>query len=306
MDAVSKQSRKYDDMQLSVVLGTTHPWPAAKRCLDVLAPQCEAGNVEVVLADSTGIGLPDPSPYRPDCVRRLVVPGASIFELRARATESAAGSIVAWTEDHCQPASDFCRRILESHNDREQPELVAGAVANGAVETLMDWASFLCTFGQFVAPLDVSKIGRAPPPATISFRRSELPSGPLEAGFVELIWERQLSVERKIRYDERISLKHVQSLGFWRTPVVHFHNGRSTAGMFAKRAGAFKRLLRMAACLVLPAVILGRAVRSLVGKPGIPLLRSIPLMAMLAVSHSVGEFTGLLLGSAGNSPMKLE
>jgi hypothetical protein len=293
-------------MQLSIVLGTTHPWPAAKGCLDALAPQCEAGRVEVVVADSCGVGLPDPSPYGPDRVRRISVPGASIFELRARATDAAAGSIVAWTEDHCQPAPDFCQRILESHGNGQRAELVAGVVTNGAVESLMDWANFLCTFGPFVPPLNPSKIGRVPPAATISFHRAELPPGPLAPGFVELIWERQVWGERKIRYDQRIAVKHIQSYGFWRTPVVHFHNGRSTAGMFAKRSGIFKRLLRMAVCVALPAEILRTAVRPLLGKPGIPLLRSLPLMVMLAISHSAGEFTGLLFGSAGNSPMNLE
>ncbi len=258
------------------------------------------------MGDSTGAGLPDPLPDSLQGVRCLVVPGASIFDLRAKSTEIAQGEIVAWTEDHCRPAADWCARILEAH--REQPDALAigGSVLNGSTTSAMDWANFLCTFAPFVPPLDRSRIGRVPAAANISFKRCALPAAPIAPGRIELALEADLWFQRKIGFDERIQVTHVQSWGFWGTPRAHFHNGRSTTGLRAQNMTLSRRLGRMLVCSVLPLEILRTVLLPLFGKPRVPYLRCLPLIAGLAVAHSAGEFTGLLLGGAGASPLKLE
>lgn len=290
---------------LSVVIATTHPWPSARECLEILAPQCQATEAELLLGDSTGEGLPDPPPDWLADVRHVVSPGASIFDLRAKCTEIAQGEIIAWTEDHCHPAIDWCARILEAH--REQPDALAigGAVSNGSTANAMDWANFLCTFAPFLPPLDRSRIGRVPAAANISFKRSALPPAPIAPGGIELTLEADLWSQRKIGFDDRIRVTHVQSWGFWGTPRAHFHNGRSTTGLRAGNMTLARRLRRMLICGVLPLEILRTALMPLIGKPNVP-LRCLPLIAGLAVAHSAGEFTGLLLGGAGASPLKLE
>ncbi len=291
---------------LSVVIATTHPWPSAQACLEILAPQCRALNAELLVGDSTGVGLPGRLPDLLRDVCSVIVPGASIFDLRAKCTEIAQGEIVAWTEDHCHPAIDWCARILDAH--REQPHALAigGAVVNGSTDSAMDWANFLCTFAPFLPPLDSSRIGRVPAAANISFKRSALPAPPVAPGRIELTLEADLWSQRKIGFDDRIRVTHVQSWGFWGTPRAHFHNGRSTTGLRAGNMTLAQRLGRMLVCGVLPLEILRTVLTPLLGKPGIPYLRCFPLIAGLAVAHSAGEFTGLLLGGAGASPLKLE
>lgn len=258
------------------------------------------------MGDSTGEGLPDPLPGSLEGVRCVVVYGASIFDLRAKCTEVAEGEIVAWTEDHCRPAADWCARILDAH--RAQPDALAigGAVVNGSTSSAMDWANFLCTFAPFVPPLDPPRIGRVPAAANISFKRCALPEGPLAPGQLELSLEAELWSKRKIVFDERIQVTHIQSWGFFGTPRAHFHNGRSTTGLRAAGMTLAQRLGRMLVCGVLPLEILRTVLTPLLGKPKIPYLRCLPLIAGLALAHSAGEFTGLLRRGAGESPLKLE
>jgi hypothetical protein len=170
----------------------------------------------------------------------------------------------------------------------------------------MDWANFLCTFGPFVPPLRGRHIPRVPVAANLSLKRDAIPRGNLAEGLIEFITERRLWDVGKIRFDDRIAVRHVQSWGFWGTPVAHFHNGRSTTGFFARELSTTRRLLRMAVCLGVPFEILRTAVLPLLHKPEIPLGRCFPLMALLAAAHAVGEFVGLATKSTGASPIHLE
>jgi hypothetical protein len=69
--------------QLSVVIATTHPWPNSQECLEILLPQIAGVDAEILLADSSGIGLPEPVPEHLKSVRWIKAPGASVFHLRA-------------------------------------------------------------------------------------------------------------------------------------------------------------------------------------------------------------------------------
>jgi hypothetical protein len=288
---------------LSVVVPTTHPWPAAKPCLNLLFRQSGRVGAEIVVAESTGEGFSCAVEKDFPGVRTVSVPGADVFTLRAKGTEAARGAIVAWTEDHCRPAEDWCERMLGVHAAQPWADAVGGAVINGSTTCSMDWSNFLCTFGPFVPPLE-NRIPRVPVAANVSFKRRAIPAGPLETGFMEFILERRLWRNRTVHFDDRILVQHVQSWGFWGTPQAHFHNGRSTTGLVSSRS-VWWRLRRLPVCLLLPLEILRTAVPPLIGKPGIPLLRCLPSMTALAVAHSVGEMAGLVCG-AGKSPLRLE
>ena len=259
-----------------------------------------------MVATSSLDGLPRPLPDSLRDIRAVEVPGGSVFDLRAKGTEAASGAIIAWTEDHCRPAPDFCRSILESHGRHPEAALIGGAMMNGSTTSMMDWSNFLCTFGPFVPPLNGHRIPRVPVAANLSIKRGELPAAPFGPGWIELMVESRLWREKRVRFDDRIVVTHVQSWGLTGTPRAHFHNGRSTTGLIAGHIGAGRRLARMLGCLLLPAEILRTAVPPLLGKPGIPLLRCLPCMTLLAIAHSAGDFLGLVSGNAGGSPLSLE
>jgi hypothetical protein len=293
-------------VRLSVVIATTHAWPFLKHCLDVLLPQCEALDAEFLIADSTGEGLPNPLPKSYCGIRHIVLPGASVFDLRAEATTDARGEIVAWTEDHCLPAPDWCARICAAHERNPEAEMVGGAVANGSRENAVDWANFLCTFGPFVTPIQCPPRKRAPAIANLSMKRRAIPSGPLRAGFIEIACEARLLAAGTVRFDDAIQVTHVQSLGWKRTFAVHFHNGRSTTGLLADTIPAWKRLRQMMVCFLMPAEMMRTSVTPLLGNVRVPWRRHLPFMFALAVAFSAGEFAGLAGKGAGRSPHCLE
>ena len=149
-------------MRLSIVVATTHVWPFLKTCLDSLLPQCEALGAELLIADSTGECLPRPLPQSLSRIRHIALPGASVFDLRAKATAEATGEIVVWTEDHCIPAADWCQKIHLAHERNPDAEIVGGAVVNGSPDSSIDWSNFLCTFGPLVPPITRAPTKRAP------------------------------------------------------------------------------------------------------------------------------------------------
>lgn len=293
---------------LSVVVATTHPWPNSQECLEILLPQVIATRAEILLADASGAGLPDPVPQHLKSVRWIQARGASVFHLRALGTSAAHGEILAWTEDHCRPAPDWCEKILDAHSQHPEVEAIGGSMENGSTSTTGDWANFLTTFAPFIAPIDFAKTDRVPPPANISFKRRAIPPGEIRAGEIEFVVKPRLQKERSIGVDDRIVVRHIQSRSLFDSAVTHFHNGRSTSGLIASQLSKEIRRARLRHCLRLPRGIVRNVIEPLAGKTSVeePLRRALPAIRLLAICHAAGEFWGLAFGTAGSSPIRLE
>lgn len=296
------------DIQLSVVIATTHPWPKSQECVEILLAQFAGINAELLLADSSGTGLPEPVPEYLKSVRWIKAPGASVFHLRAIGTSAATGKIIAWTEDHCRPAADWCKRILDAHSAHPEFAAIGGAMENGSTTTTVDWANFLTTFAPFIAPIDFAKTDRVPPPANISFKRRAIPPGEIGAGEIEFVIKPQLQREKSIGIDDRIVVRHIQSRSLLGSAAGHFHNGRSTSGLVASQLSTESRHQRLRHCFRLPKAIVRNVTEPLAGKTSVeqPLRRALPTIRFLAICHAAGEFCGLVFRTAGSSPIRLE
>jgi hypothetical protein len=296
------------EVQLSVVIATTHPWPNSQECLEILLLQIAGIDAEILLADSSGIGLPEPVPEHLKSIRWIKAPGVSVFHLRAIGTSAATGRIIAWTEDHCRPAADWCEKILDAHSAHPELAAIGGSMENGSTSTTGDWANFLTTFAPFIAPIDFAKTDRVPPPANISFKRLAIPPGEIGPGEIEFVIKPQLQKERSIGVDDRIVVRHIQSRSFFESAVMHFHNGRSTSGLIASQLSRESRRQRLRHCFRLPQAIVRNVTEPLAGKTSVeePLRRALPAIRLLAICHAAGEFCGLAFRTAGSSPTRLE
>jgi hypothetical protein len=285
-----------EGISLSVVLATIEPWPDLANCLAVLEPQVAAVGGEIIVGDGDGAALDAAKAAASDRLSWIRAPGASVFELRARAVERARGEIIALTEDHCIVGADWCAQILEAFQRNPIAIGVTGPVLNGSTDKLIDWANFLHTFGSYFPPVDKDQRHRSPPAANIAFRRSAIGTGPIAPGWIELELSGRLFREKLFCVHEAITVTHVQSHGFWRTLLSHFDNGRSTTGLHPVPG---KRLQR-------PWELFGgawwsmsddarrlRAVRA-----------SVPFMFLLSCCHWVGEVVGVMAGP-GRSPARL-
>src|SRR5438046_712501 len=83
--------------RLSIVIGTTAPWPGIRGCMDALYDQARRVGAEIIVVDSTTGALPGDERYAG--VRLIRAPGKNVFQLRAIGMRAAAGAIVATTED---------------------------------------------------------------------------------------------------------------------------------------------------------------------------------------------------------------
>jgi hypothetical protein len=168
---VSDTSTERPTCKLSVVIGTTQPWPEVRGALDSVCPQAATLGAEVVLALRGEDGRPPSGKY--PTAKVISGPGETVFALRERAIAAASGDIVAVTEDHCQVAPAWCQRIVDAHAEFPEADIIGGAVANGACDA-SGWASFLISNGPFLPPLETGERPIVTGHANVSFKRRAL------------------------------------------------------------------------------------------------------------------------------------
>lgn len=212
---------------LSVVIPTSGEPGHVIESLDALRRQVSALNGQFMVVSGTGPVLPPP----PD-VWVHHVPGGSVFDCRAAGLSLAAGEIIAFTEDHCVHPPDWCARILHNFSVRPDLVLLGGAVANGSGCRLEDLMNYWTTFSTF-APGHVT--ARFPCISQLIVKASAVPRrlkpGELEGALAPTLQK----TPGAIYVDPELIVRHDQSLGFWNTFVVHFHNGRSIGGLSPRR-----------------------------------------------------------------------
>ncbi len=300
--------RSVERPPLSVVISNTQPWPEVRPCLDSLHSQAQTIGAEIILADSSGQGLPDvPDSSYPE-VTWLKAPGASVFQLRALAIAHARGEIIAVTEDHCVPQPGWCEQILKAHKDYPEAAAIGGAVENGATASLVDWAGFFINNARFMLPIQCGECEHISLQANISYKRRALPDRFPDYGIVEHLFNRALREKgEKLVADDQIVVKHVQSLGLLDSCTINFHSGRSVTGFRLRHMHSGERLLQLPRCFIVPLVRLWVTLRLVLRKRRFvgQLLASIPIMACILSFVAAGEFVGFIAGP-GNSPQRLQ
>jgi hypothetical protein len=158
--------------------------------MSTLFAQARAVDAEIIAGDSNGHGLPDDLGPYPGIIW-IRSPGASVFQVRARAMAQAKGEIVALTEDHCRLPPDWCVRILQAHEEDPEAAVIGGGVENGATHNLIDWASFFYANGMAILPL-------APGPSNqllqlnLSYKQRVVPKTVPEQGRMEFMLNQEL------------------------------------------------------------------------------------------------------------------
>lgn len=229
---------------LSVVVATTHPGPALSACLARLHEQREATGAELVIVD----GSPEQDAVHGALADDATVvrePGGDVLRLRELGARAATGRVIAFTEDHCVPADGWCVAILAAHAAHPHTAAVAGATRNGSREALVDRANFLVTFAPVLPPLGSAPGRRVPPPNNLSIKAESLAEYELIPGLLELEIVPHLARVGHLVLDDRIVVSHVQSHGRLGSVTVHFHNGRSSAGLPRRQLPAGERVRRI-------------------------------------------------------------
>lgn len=291
-----------DKPKLSVIVATMDTWEEIRVCLESLIKQSHSSEVELILTDGTGLGLPADKSF--SNIVWLCKKSATIFQLRALGLEKSRGDIIAFTEDHCQVASDWAKRIIELHGRYPEIAAIGGVVENGATGSILDWVNFLIANGPYMKPIKPEKTNLLTGQANVSFKKKFLPVDTPDSGIFQMFFNRNLiKGGLKFMMSDKPVVWHVQSLGFWGACRMHYHTGRTIAGFRMLEASALIRFFRLMSCAALPLFLVLRTFHTVIKKrrERFKLFIGLPYLCVLAVCHSVGESLGYLFG-AGQSP----
>lgn len=284
---------------ISIVAAATHDSPTLPGLIEALEPQLARVGGELLIADGSKDGLSGVD-------TAVHLPGASVFALRAAAATGAKGTIIAFTEDHCLPAPDWCEAMLRAHAEHPRTAAIGGGVANGSTSTALDWANYLLTFAPF-APPTPQRHRRTAPPANLSMKRESLEEYELTPGRLETEIVPHFNRVGHLLLDDRVVVHHIQSHGLAERVAAHFHNGRSSAGLPRRSPPASEIVVRVARSTTLPWRLLAELAHEAQRRERHRrvLVRAAPLILLLACCHAAGEVVGAIAGP-GASPEKLE
>ena len=289
---------------LSVVIATVDPWPQIKECLESLTYQVGDIKIEVMVVDGHGEGLPEDQGF--SGIIRMQEIGASVFRLRALGLSKANGEIVAFTEDHCKVAPDWCKQIVDLHTAYPNVAAIGGVVENGATASLLDWVHFLIAKGPFMKPVRKGESQSVTGQENVSFKRKFLPKSFSKNGILQMSFNREMMRKGlKLMMSDRPVVWHVQSLGLVGTCTMHFHTGKCIAGFRRHHLSFLMWMLRLCSCMILPAFLTARTFHTVFTKKRqrLALIMGTPLLLLLTTCHTIGELMGYLFGPGASPSM---
>lgn len=284
---------------LSVVVIALGGQSDLRRCLTELVRQVDPPARQIVVPCDDR--LRDLSALRGEfpAVEFLTVEGRHTYaELRARAIRECQGGLVAITEDHCDPAPDWCAQIVQAHARLPQAA-IGGAVEKGP-DGALNWAVYLCDYGRYMNPV---REGRADylTDCNVSYKRGRLEAiaGAWAEEFHEPVVHAALQAQGDSLWLTREIVVHEKRrLGLGEALYDRYAFGRlfaSTRPSAAKRA---QRVLFAALALGLPPLSIGRTALNVLqkGRHRARFIQALPAMLLLTSVWAGGEFTGYLTG----------
>ena len=217
---------------------------------------------------------------------------------RAVGLALARGRVVALTEDHAVPATDWCRQILAAH---EQPHAVIGGAIENGVDRPLNWAWYYCDFGRYGRPLAAGPVEYVSD-VNVAYKRSALES-------VREVWQEayhETTVHWTLRSRGAAIVLDPRMVVYQHRPAMRIADayrermqwGRVFAETRAATQGPWKRLGYAVATPVLPAVMKMRVLRHMLrqGRTAAQIARTLPLAFLLLTGWALGELSGYVAG----------
>jgi hypothetical protein len=283
--------------RLSVVIASVSGLPSILECLEKLEALPERDQMEVLVLDRRADNTAETIAERfPRVSVQAGLASKSIPELRWMGMRAARSEMVAVIEDHCLVTPQWAGEILRfAESDYG---VVGGPVENASRERILDWAFFLAEYGPTMPPLAEGETDGVPG-NNAAYRRSLLP---LEEPVWASYWESFLQTElrrRGVRFflNPAMLVHHKKSFRLGEMLEQRFLYSRSFAAM---RPGP--RLLYAAGSLLLPALLLFRIGRCVIGKRRNlrEFLLGLPVIVLFVVAWAAGELVGYLAGPGGS------
>lgn len=286
--------------------------PEIGLCLAALEnQQQDVETIEVIVVEPGGVDAEQALRKRFPWVRVLPLEKRiPIPEMRNLAFEYSRGEIVAILEDHEIVSPGWCQGMVAAHQAHPQVAAVAGPIENGCTASLVDWAAFFCEYCTFMPPVSPG-VTRIIPGNNIAYKRWALEFNQPEDR-KGAFWETSLHPGLllrgcQFRMESDLVVSHQKHFGFFEYLRQRYHYSRYYASFLTRQRSRLFRLIRSAACIILPIILMQRILSCVISKRRFlkELLFSSPLMLVCTTTWAIGEMAGYLLG-AGHSLSLIE
>jgi hypothetical protein len=255
--------------------------------------------IEVLVVSRLGPELRDRMHRATPWVRWLDVEARTpIPQMRAAAFDAATAPVIAVIEDHVVVPPGWSQAVARAA--RETGCVVGGPVENLATSTLIDRAAFLCEYSHCLPP------GRAGLSSWLPGNNVAYPAvmlRPHAAIAAAGGWENEVHSAIKAAGGQLVFVPemvagHDMSYSLGGYMAQRYLYARSYAGNRLRGASFALRAAYAIATLALPALLLLRISRNVLGNPAYrnSLLMSLPLLVLFVVAWAAGEVVGYLAG----------
>jgi len=302
-------------LDLSIVITVVSGTDSLSRCLGAMIPQMGNLNAEIIVPWDSWCRDVERLAADFPAVRFLYVEHEGLCDAtpalqhrlydhrRAKGLAACKGRIVAMTEDHAVPAADWCRSIMAVHE--QLPGTIGGAIDN-EVDRAINWAWYYCDFGRYGRPLAAGP-SEYVSDVNVSYKREALEA-------LRDVWNHEYH-ETNVHWTLRQRGYHVlldpRLLVFQHRPPMSLGNalrervqwGRVFAQTRIRQGIGARRMLLAFGTVVLPLVLLMRALGHMMRqqRSAGQILRTLPLLKLLLIAWSWGEFLGYAIGDRSQS-----
>jgi hypothetical protein len=279
------------DPTLSIVVGSNGAPGAVERFLAALEPQVDGTEVLVCEPEPSPDALRERYPF----ARFVHVPGALVPQLWRAGIDASGGDVVAMTISPMQPAPDWVATIRERHRT---VDVVGGAIDPGDDLRLADWAEYFCRFARDMTPFEAHDCVQLPGDnAAYKRRLLERTSELHRNGFWEDEVNRRLHEEGEtLLHDPAVVVRLGRSAGFRPFVRQRLLHGRTFGRQRGAEASTSRNLARVLLSFAVPAVLLARTAREVLGRRRHTgrFVASLPVLVAYDVAWAAGEALGHL------------
>jgi len=265
-----------------------------RKILDVIGAATRNGDEIVVLA-ATG-GEEEHAECRRIGARLVTVHDASIFGLRACLPEVARREWLVLVEDHALPEPQAIAALRNIVGRNPEFEIVPFLAVNRGSTEPWGWANFLQTMALFWVPLP-----QPPPfclPTNVAIRRDVIGTDrALRLGQWEFELVPRVFARGKVGWSDHVAIDHEKYVGAVAACLLHYRNGRTSAGITRTLGLPRRALLREVRKAMTERLAANRARIE-------PRLSELPRgtlrrLTVLAAAHALGYAVGTWLGAGG-------
>ena len=277
-----------------------------ERCLKALSVQKEKEMLEVIVPCDDRVESAALLQQKFPDIRFLKLNGRRTYaEFRSAGFLNATAPIVALTEDQCIPEPDWCVRIVRAHETSHAA--IGGAVDKFAdpAEPLLNWSVYFCDYSRYANPVSEGVVHHLTD-CNVTYKREALMS-------VADIWQQEFhetvvhaALQRQgkeLWLSSQIIVKQQRSMKLAQALRERFSFGRLFGSTRVAHESLQRRIVFAVLDIALPVLLTFRIAKNVVKKKRYrsEFIRCLPLICVLNLFWSFGEFVGYITASADPS-----